>query len=57
VLEGIRAIEPGRASLRFSFSRFTTKAEIDYAVDRIAHVFNGGKIAPIVEQERVNAGK
>lgn len=57
VLEGIRAIEPGRASLRFSFSRFTTKAEIDYAVGRIAHVFNGGKIAPIVEQERVNAGK
>ncbi len=57
VLEGIRAIEPGRASLRFSFSRFTTKAEIDYAVDRIVHVFNGGKIAPSVEQERVNAGK
>lgn len=43
VLEGIKAIRPGRASLRFSFSRFTTKEEIDYAVDRIVNVLNGGK--------------
>jgi cysteine desulfurase len=35
VLEGIQAIEPGRASLRFSFSRYTTKEDIDYAVDAI----------------------
>lgn len=35
VLEGIKAIEPGRASLRFSFSRYTTKAEIDFAVEKI----------------------
>ena len=35
VLEGIDAIQPGRASLRFSFSRFTTKEEVDYAVDKL----------------------
>lgn len=32
VLEGIDAITPGRASLRFSFSRFTTRADVDYAM-------------------------
>lgn len=57
VLEGIHAIEPGRTSLRFSFSRFTTKKEIDYAVDRIAHVFNGGKVSPLVEQEEAKVRK
>lgn len=35
VLEGIKAMEPGRASLRFSFSRFTTQEDVDYAVDAI----------------------
>lgn len=38
VLEGIQAIRPGRASLRFSFSRMTTQEEIDYAVDRIVKI-------------------
>lgn len=38
VLEGIKAIEPGRASLRFSFSRFTTKEHVDYAVEKILKV-------------------
>lgn len=32
VLEGIHAIEPGRASIRFSFSRFTSEEDIDYAL-------------------------
>ena len=35
VLEGINAIKEGRASLRFSFSRFTKKEEIDRAVDKL----------------------
>lgn len=35
VLEGIKAMEPGRASLRFSFSRFTSKEDVDYAIDAI----------------------
>lgn len=35
VLEAIDALKPGRASLRFSFSRFTTKEEVDYAVGKI----------------------
>ena len=32
VLDAIGALKEGRASLRFSFSRFTTKDEIDYAL-------------------------
>lgn len=35
VLESINAIKEGRASLRFSFSRFTTKEEIDLAIDKL----------------------
>jgi cysteine desulfurase len=35
VLEAIGALKPGRASLRFSFSRYSTKAEVDYAVSKI----------------------
>lgn len=35
VLEGIHAIEPGRASIRFSFSRFTSEEDIDYALSCI----------------------
>lgn len=35
VLEGINAIKPGRASLRFSFSKMTTKEEVDYAVSKV----------------------
>jgi len=40
VLEGIRAITPGRASLRFSFSRFTSRDDIDYAMQRIVQLCN-----------------
>lgn len=37
VLDGINAITPDRgASLRFSFSRFTTKQDIDFAVEKIS---------------------
>ncbi len=35
VLEAINAIKPGRASLRFSFSRFTQKEHIDTAVEKM----------------------
>jgi len=35
VLESINAIKEGRASLRFSFSRFTTKNCVDFAVDKV----------------------
>ncbi|MEZ4799199.1 MAG: cysteine desulfurase family protein [Flavobacteriales bacterium] len=35
VLDAINALKEGRASLRFSFSRFTNKEEIDYAVSKI----------------------
>lgn len=40
VLEAIKAITPGRASLRFSFSRFTTCDDIDYAMQRIVQLCN-----------------
>jgi cysteine sulfinate desulfinase/cysteine desulfurase-like protein len=35
VLDAIGALKPGRASIRFSFSRFTTQGEIDYALEKI----------------------
>ncbi len=35
VLESIHAIREGRASLRFSFSRFTSIECVDYAVDKV----------------------
>lgn len=35
VLDAIHALKDGRASLRFSFSRFTTKDEIDFAISKI----------------------
>ena len=38
VLEGINAMEPGRASIRFSFSRFTEKADIDHALAAVGKV-------------------
>jgi len=33
VLDAIGAIRPERASVRFSFGRYTTQADVDYAVD------------------------
>jgi cysteine desulfurase len=38
VLEGINA-DPSRPNVRFSFSRYTTKEEIDYAVDQVVAIF------------------
>jgi len=35
VLEAIGSLRKGSASLRFSFSRFTTREEIDYAVSKL----------------------
>jgi cysteine desulfurase len=35
VLEAINALRPGSASVRFSFGRYTTKTEVDYAVEKI----------------------
>ena len=35
VLDAIGALKEGSASLRFSFSRFTTKDEIDYALSKL----------------------
>jgi cysteine desulfurase len=35
VLDGIQALKENCASLRFSFSRYTTKEEIDYALERL----------------------
>jgi len=39
VLEGIKA-DGTRPNVRFSFSRYTTKAEIDYAVEQLVTVFS-----------------
>ena len=38
VLEGINA-NPNRPNARFSFSRYTTLAEIDYAVSQVVEIF------------------
>jgi len=35
VLTEIGALQPHRASLRFSFSRYSTRAEVDYAIERL----------------------
>lgn len=39
VLTGIQA-DPNRPAVRFSFSRFTTQAEIDYAVEKVVAFHN-----------------
>jgi len=35
VLDAIGALRPGQASIRFSFSRLNSKAEIDFALDKV----------------------
>ncbi len=42
VLEGIKA-DPKRKSVRFSFSKFNTKEEIDYTVDVLKKIIGSGK--------------
>jgi len=39
VLNALGYHDPERASLRFSFSRYTTEEEVDYALGAIARVF------------------
>ena len=39
VLSGIQA-DTNRQAVRFSFSRFTTKEEIDYAIEKLAEFYN-----------------
>lgn len=43
VLEGIKA-DTSRPNVRFSFSRYTTKEEIDYAVKTVAEVFESNLV-------------
>jgi cysteine sulfinate desulfinase/cysteine desulfurase-like protein len=35
VLDAIGALKPGSASIRFSFSRFNTRNEIDFALEKV----------------------
>jgi cysteine desulfurase len=44
VLVGINALREGQPAVRFSFSRFTTKEEIDYAVEKATEIFEAGQI-------------
>jgi cysteine desulfurase len=37
VLTGI-GVDPGRPSVRFSFSKYNTKAELDYVVEKVKHI-------------------
>jgi cysteine desulfurase len=43
VLEGIGALREGQPAVRFSFSRYTTKEEIDYAVKKATEIFEAGQ--------------
>ena len=44
VLEGIQA-DTSRPNVRFSFSRYSTKEEIDYAVKTVVKVFKSNLVA------------
>jgi cysteine desulfurase len=44
VLVGINALREGQPAVRFSFSRFTTKEEINYAVEKATEIFEAGQI-------------
>lgn len=44
VLDGIDALREGQPAVRFSFSRYTTKEEIDYAVEKATEIFEAGQI-------------
>lgn len=43
VLDGIGALREGHPAVRFSFSRYTTKGEIDYAVEKATEIFEAGQ--------------
>jgi cysteine desulfurase len=44
VLDAIGALREGQTAVRFSFSRYTTKEEIDYAIEKVSEIFEAGKI-------------
>jgi cysteine desulfurase len=44
VLDGINALREGQPAVRFSFSRYTTKEELDYAVEKATEIFEAGQI-------------
>jgi cysteine desulfurase len=44
VLDAIGALREGQPAVRFSFSRYTTKEEIDYAVEKVTEIFEAGQI-------------
>jgi cysteine desulfurase len=44
VLDAIQALKNHQPAVRFSFSRYTTKAEIDYAVEKAKTIYETGKI-------------
>ena len=44
VLDGINALREGQPAVRFSFSGYTTKEEIDYAVEKATEIFEAGQI-------------
>ncbi len=43
VLDGIDALREGQPAVRFSFSRYTTKEEIDYAIEKATEIFEAGQ--------------
>lgn len=44
VLDGIGALREGQPAVRFSFSRYTTKEEVDYVVGKAQEIYEAGKI-------------
>ena len=40
VLRALGFHDPDRASIRFSFSRYTTEADVDRALDAVSKVFD-----------------
>jgi len=44
VLDAIQALKSKQPAVRFSFSRYTTKDEIDYAVEKAKTIYETGKI-------------
>lgn len=51
VLDALDAIQPGKASLRLSFSRFSTTEEVDYAIDKLVALCKVKQLAPEHETE------
>jgi cysteine sulfinate desulfinase/cysteine desulfurase-like protein len=43
LLQFLGALREGQPAVRFSFSRYTTKEEIDYAVEKATEIFEAGQ--------------